>query len=399
VRFVEHIADRLRDIEAAGLLRLPRRIGSPQGPTARVDGREVVLLCSNNYLGLAAHPELVAAARAALERWGAGAGASRLVSGSMEPHLEAEHALARFFSVPSADGRFPGKLAALLFPTGYAANVGALQALVGPGDLVLSDERNHASLIDGCRLSRAEVRVYRHADPEHLDALLRAHRAGARAALVVTDGLFSMDGDRAPVVALREVCDRWDAGLLVDEAHALGVLGPRGRGVCAEAGVWPDALVGTLGKAFGLAGAFVAGSTELVRLLENRARSYVFSTAALPALAGAVPTALALADRAEAERSRVRAYAARLRAQLAALGYSVLPGDSPIVPVIVGAPEAAMRASARLLELGVFVQGIRPPAVPPGTARLRVVPTASHGPDHIEHALAAFERLAREAPP
>jgi 8-amino-7-oxononanoate synthase len=303
----------------------------------------------------------------------------------MEIHLEAERALASFVKAP----------AALLFPTGYAANLGALQALVGPGDLVLSDELNHASLIDGCRLSRAEVRVYRHADAEHVDALLRAHRSRFRGALVVTDAVFSMDGDFAPLADFRSICDRWEAGLFVDEAHALGVFGPGGRGACAEAGIAPDVLVGTLGKAFGLAGAFVAGSKDLVRLLENRARSYVFSTAALPAMAGAVPTAVALVERAEEARSLLFGHAGRLRAALTAAGLDVRPGHSPIVPVIIGDPRAAMEASQKLFEADVFVPGIRPPTVPPGTARLRVVPMAAHSTEHIERAIAAFEMLAR----
>ena len=382
--FADHVRARLAAIHDAGLLRTPREVGSPQGPIARVDGREVVVLCSNDYLGHAAHPQLATAQRDALAAWASGAAASRLVTGTMTPHREAERALADLVGHP----------AALLFSSGYAANVGALSALVGPGDLVLSDALNHASLIDGCRLSRARVLVYRHCDPEHLDQLLAAHRHEARGALVVTDSIFSMDGDTAPLRALRAVADRWDAGLYVDDAHAIGVLGPSGAGLCAAEGVRPDALLGTLGKALGLAGAFVAGSHELVRLLENRARSFVFSTAIPPALAAAVPTAVALARSAEDRRARLHRHIGRIRPALADFGLRVAPGQTPIIPVLLGDPDSAMRASALLFERGVFVHGIRPPTVPDGTSRLRVVPTGAHTDEHIERALDAFAALA-----
>jgi 8-amino-7-oxononanoate synthase len=388
VSFRAHLALRLRELDGEGLLREPRSVATAQGPVATVDGREVVLLCSNDYLGHAVHPELSAALREGADRWGSGAGASRLVSGTMEPHLHAERALAEHVGLP----------AALLFSTGYAANLGAIQALVGPGDLVLSDQLDHASLIDGCRLSRARVLVYRHRDVDHAAELLAAHRAEARAALVVTDSLFSMEGDVAPLAALRALCDRWDAGLLVDEAHAIGTIGPRGRGACAAAGIQPDVLVGTLGKALGLAGAFAAGSPDAVRLLENRARSYVFSTAPSPALAAAVPAAVRLADAADDARARLGENARFLRERLTAAGLEVRAGSSAILPVLVGGSGAAMRASARLFERGVFVQGIRPPTVPPGTARLRVVPTAAHSRAQLERAAAAFAAVAAELP-
>lgn len=386
MRFGDHLRERLGAIERAGLLRTPRHVGSPQGPVARVDGRDVVLLCSNDYLGHAASPELAHAQREALAQWGTGAGASRLISGGMTPHHDAEAALADFVGAPSA----------LLFSTGYAANVGAIQALVGPGDLVLSDALNHASLIDGCRLSRARVVVYPHGDVAEAARLLAEHRRDARAALIVTDGLFSMDGDVAPLAALRALADEHDAGLFVDDAHAIGVLGLQGRGAAAAAGIVPDVLVGTLGKAIGLAGAFVAGTPELTRLVGNRARSYVFSTAPPPALAATIPLALALAQRADDARARLLRHAAALRAGFTSLGLRTPPGIAPIVPVLLGDARAAMHASARLFELGVFAHGIRPPTVAPGTARLRVVPTAAHTDAHIESALEAFAVLARE---
>ncbi|UJR85059.1 8-amino-7-oxononanoate synthase [Sandaracinus amylolyticus] len=386
MRFAEHVRARLADIEHAGLLRTPRRVTSPQGPTAVVDGREVVLLCSNDYLGHAAHPDLAAAQRDALARWGSGAAASRLISGTMSPHREAELALARF----------AGQESSLLFSSGYAANVGAISALVGPGDLVLSDTLNHASLIDGCRLSRARVLVYRHADVEHAAELLTAHRHEARTALLVTDSIFSMDGDLAPLAALRDLADRFDAGLYVDEAHALGVRGPGGRGLCAELDLDPDVILGTLGKSLGLGGAFVTASSDVIRLVENRARSFVFSTGTPPALAAAVPTALHLLERADEGRARLAAHTARLRRELPALGFDVPAGETPIIPVLLGEPAAAMRVSAALLERGVFAHGIRPPTVPQGTSRLRLVPTAAHTDEHLDRVLHAFAAVAAD---
>jgi len=381
--------DGLDALDAAGLLRRPRTVRSEQGPEVDIDGHRVVLLCSNDYLGLASDPELRAAATEAIARFGTGAAASRLISGTMTPHLDAERTLADLVGAP----------ASLLFSTGYAANVGALQTLVGPDDLVLSDALNHASLIDGCRLSRATVRVYRHTDVEHLAELLAAHRGSHRRCLVVTDGLFSMDGDRAPLAALRRLCDAHDAWLMVDEAHALGVLGPRGSGACAEAGIQPDILVGTLGKALGGSGAFVASERSVVLLLANRARSFVFSTAPSPASAVVAQVAAHRAAGADDLRSRLRHNTQRLRTGLRELGYSVPEGDTPIVPVLLGDPQRTMQLSAHLFERGVFAHGIRPPTVPAGTCRLRCVPTAAHTDAHLDRVLEAFaaerERMLR----
>ena len=387
--FDDHITAALLATERAGLLRTPRTIETRQGPTARIDGRDVVLLCSNNYLGHADHPALQAALSSGVQHWGAGAAASRLVSGTMPPHRAAERALADYVDLPSA----------LLFSSGYAANLGALQALVGPGDLILSDALNHASVIDGCRLSRAHVEVYRHGDLDHAAALLRQHRSGARACLIVTDAIFSMDGDLAPVAALRRLADEHDAGLLVDEAHSLGIVGPAGAGLCAAAGIRPDALVGTLGKALGLGGAFVAGPATTVRWIENRARSFVFSTALAPALAAAIPDAVSIVRQDSHGRTTLTSHAGRLRQALRHLGLTIPESPSPIIPVVLGEPSVAMRASARLLELGVFVHGIRPPTVPSGTARLRVVPIATHSDAHLDQAIDALTTVLREVHP
>jgi 8-amino-7-oxononanoate synthase len=340
----------------------------------------VLCLCSNNYLGLAGHPALAAAVRRGLDEEGVGSGASRLVTGSMAAHRGAERTLALY--VRQGD--------AALFSTGYAANVGTLQGLAGRDDVIFSDALNHASLIDGARLSRAKVVIYQHGDVADLAAKLRAHRSAGRAALVVSETLFSMDGDIPDLAAVAELARSHDAGLVVDEAHALGVLGPQGKGVCASLGIVPDVLLGTLGKALGTQGAFAAADAAVIDLIRNRARSYVFSTAPAPALARASDAAVRLVRDADSLRDRLARHARRLREGLAELGYRVLPGTSAIIPVLVGDPEPTMRLSMALLERGVFAHGIRPPTVPAGTGRLRVVPMASHTNEDIEEALAAF---------
>jgi 8-amino-7-oxononanoate synthase len=383
--FEVHIRETLAELERAALLRTPRPIVGPQGATLTVQGRPAIGLCSNNYLGLAGDPRLIAATVDALHALGAGSGASRHISGTSVVHREAERRLAAFVRQP----------AALLFSTGYATNVGTIPALVRAGDAVFSDELNHASLIDGCRLSRAAVHVYRHGDLEHLEQLLAEHRPRARAALVLTESIFSMDGDAAPLVGLRALCDRHRCGLLVDDAHALGVLGPEGRGLCSRENVVPDLLVGTLSKAFGCSGGFVAGSRDAIALIENRARSYVFSTAPFPALAATAIAATDLVESAADRRAAVLRHASTLRTGLRALGYRVLEGDCAIVPVVIGEAEATMAMSAALLERGVFVHGVRPPTVPPGTSRLRVTPMATHSDAQIAAALEAFAALRK----
>ncbi len=380
VTFDAHIRRALDALQNAGLLREPRTIESAQGPELRIAGQRVLNLCSNNYLGFADDPALARAASEALIEHGFGATASRLITGTHALHRAAEQRLARFLAKPSA----------LLFSTGYAANVGALQALAARDDLVLSDSLNHASLIDGARLSRARIAIYRHLDHEHAAELLAEHRAQHRAAIVITESLFSMDGDAAPLLELRALCDRYDAGLLVDDAHAIGVLGPNGRGLCAEQGVRPDVLIGTLGKAFGASGAFVAGSADLVQLLENRARSFVFSTAAPHALAAAAIVACDLVEQADDRRATLLRHAERLRVGLVEAGYETRPGRGPIVPALIGAPEETMAISRALFDRGVFVQGIRPPTVPAGTSRLRLTPMATHTEAQIEQALDAL---------
>jgi len=376
---------RLDALDRDGLLRAPPEVTSRQGPTVRIDDRDVLCLCANNYLGLADHPALRDACHDALDAVGAGAGASRLISGTMSPHRAAEQALAQFVGSP----------AALLFSTGYAANLGVLPGLWEAGDVLFSDALNHASLIDGCRLSRARVHVFPHRDLDALARLLAVHRTDGKRAVIVTESLFSMDGDEADLPSLRRLADDYDTALYVDEAHALGVFGPRGAGLCAQAEVVPDVLIGTLGKPFGLAGAFVAASEPIVRLLENRARSYVFSSAPSPALAAATVTATQLVREADGRRAALLAHAARLRPELRALGFDVPDGRSPILPIHIGDPAATVALARALLDRGVFVQAIRPPTVPVGTSRLRVVPMATHTHAHITHALDAFAATRR----
>lgn len=383
----EELARSLGDLESRGLLRKARDVSGPQGPEIQVDGHQVICLCSNNYLGLASHPALVDAARMALASEGLGSGASRLISGNMHSHRALEARLASFLR----------EQAAILFATGYAANVGTLSALAGDEDIIFSDELNHASIIDGCQLSKARIRVYRHRDTDHLAELLATERPTCRRAIVVSDAIFSMDGDVAPLSKLRSLCDAADAWLMVDEAHSLGVVGPSGRGMCAEAGLRADVFVGTLGKALGCAGAFVAGRAPLIRYLENRARSYVFSTAPPPAIAAAALRAVDLVAEGDELRDRLHRHARRLREGLREQGWEAGGDDTPIVPILVGHPDSTMRISQTLFEAGVFAHGIRPPTVPAGTSRIRVVPTASHEDEHIERALEAFGKARSRA--
>jgi len=382
--FESQIQEALSELEASGLLRTPLRISGPQGPEVLIDGKPVLCFCSNNYLGFANHPAIGAAAKASLRIDGVGASASRLITGTMDAHRDAESAFAEFLGAPSA----------ALFSSGYAANLGTIQALVGPGDVVFSDALNHASLIDGCRLSRAEIHVYAHRSSSDLESLLERHRARGRRALIVTDSLFSMDGVTAPLVDIARLASAFDAGLLVDEAHALGVLGPKGRGLAASLGVTPDLVIGTLGKSFGVAGAFVAANEPTVSLIRNRARSFVYSTAPPPMLARAAVAALELVRDAEDARDTLLRHASALRAGLRKNGFDVPEGDSQIIPVLIGENDRTMRLSAELLDRGVFVQGIRPPTVAQGTARLRLTPMATHRPEQIARAIDAFASLS-----
>jgi len=380
------VAERLDELRESGLHRRLRLVQSPQGARVLLDGADVLLLCSNDYLGLAGHPRIRTAAAEAAMRWGAGAGSARLISGNMPPHVDLERRLAAFKGYESA----------LLFGSGYLANTGTIAALAGRGEVVFSDELNHASIIDGCRLSRAETFVYRHRDVEHLAWGLR--EAGERAALIVSDGLFSMDGDVAPLAELAELACRHSCRLLVDEAHATGSLGPGGRGSVAAAGLSGevDVVVGTLGKALGSYGAYVCASDELTEYLLNAARSFVFSTAPPPPAVGAAEAALELLEAHPEKVERVGVNAATLRRALVAEGLPVAGSGTQIVPLAIGDANLTMALCERLLEGGVFAQGIRPPTVPPGTSRLRFSVTAAHRRAELEAAAGLVGRAARD---
>ena len=379
------IADRLEELRDSGLYRRLRLVEGRQGPRITLDGRDVLLLCSNDYLGLAAHPRVRNAAAEAAMRWGAGSGASRLISGNMQPHQRLERRVAEFKGYESA----------LLFGSGYLANSGTISALAGRGEVVFSDELNHASIIDGCRLSRAETFVYRHADVEHLAWGLE--RAGGRAALIVTDGVFSMDGHVAPLPELLALARRHGCRLMVDEAHATGALGPGGRGSVAAAGLSGevDVVMGTLGKALGSYGAYVCADRETTDYLLNTARSFIFSTAPPPPVAAAGLAALELLEAQPERVEKLGANATTLRDALAAEGLAVGEGRAQIVPVEVGDPEQTMELCEGILERGVFAQGIRPPTVPEGSSRLRLTVMATHSPAELRRAAHEVGEAAR----
>jgi len=374
--------DELAALAGEGLLRSLEPLGTPQGPVVRLGGETLVNLSSNDYLGLVAHPALAAAARAALERWGTGAGASRLVVGDTEAHRSLEARLASFEDAE----------AVLLFNGGYSANLGIIPALVGPKDAVFSDALNHASLVDGCRLSRASIEVYPHRDTGALAARLAA--TAARRKLVVTDSVFSMDGDLAPLAELVEVCRAAGAALLVDEAHATGVLGRRGAGLCEALGLTRevDVRMGTLGKALGTFGAYAATSGPVASLLVNRARTVIFSTALPPAVCAAAEAAVELVEEGAALRERLWRNIRHFSAGLEALGHPAR-ASSAIFPVVLGAAERAMAAAAFLRARGLLVKPIRPPSVPAGTSRLRFALSAAHTLDQLDQALAGLREL------
>jgi 8-amino-7-oxononanoate synthase len=375
----------LGELEARHRLRMPRIVDGAHGPKITLDGAEVINAASNDYLSLAGDRRIARAAANALEEFGTGAGASRLINGTHRRHVALEYALGDWLRCAGVR----------LFNSGYAANVGVLTSLLDAGDVVLSDELNHASIIDGCRLSRARVVVYPHRDTAALErALATTH---GRRRIVVSETLFSMDGDIADVEALSLVSKRHEAALVLDEAHAIGVWGSEGRGIAALAGVVPDVLIGTCGKALGVFGAFAACSASIADLLWNRARTFVFSTALPPSIPAAILAAIEIVRGREGDdrRRNLSARARQLRGLLAPCSVSGHP-ESAIAPVIVGDDRKVMAISSGLLEQGVFVQGIRPPTVPEGTARLRVSLAAGHSVADVEQiATAVLQTLRR----
>ena len=376
--------ERLSELEERNLRRSLRRVSAREGVRACLEGRSALVLGSNSYLGLERDPRVRAAAKAALAEWGTGSTGSRLTTGCLQIHAALESEVADWL----------GTEAAVLFGSGYLANVGVIPALTGRGDLVLSDELNHASLIDGCRLSRAERRVYRHGDADHARELL-ADREKFRRCMIVTDGVFSMDGDLAPLGELCALAQERDAWMMVDDAHGVGVLGATGGGSVELLGVEDRVAVrmGTLSKALGAEGAIVAGSRALADLLRNRARSFIYSTAPSPASVAAAREAVAIV-REEPERlATLRERADFWREGLRRLGFAVVDGVTPIVPIILGDAELTVRFAECLEAEGVWVTPIRPPTVPEGASRLRATVSAAHSEDDLRFALRAFEQV------
>lgn len=375
----------IAELSSKGRYRSLRRLSTPQDATIVIEGKTLWNFSSNNYLGLANHPEVVAALSRYAERYGVGSGASRLISGHMEVHAELEEAVARF----------KGAEACLTFSCGYLANLGILQTLGGPDTTIFSDELNHASVVDGCRLSRSPVEIYRHADLSHLEDLLRGSRA--RRKIVVTDGVFSMDGDISPLPGLVEVKERHGALLVVDDAHATGVLPPRGRGSAEFFGLSGrvDVRMGTFSKALGTYGAYLCATRRMVEYFINRCRPFIFNTGLPPAIAGATLAALRLIDEDPTLLPALWRNGEIFREEMAARGRPV-DSKTAIVPILVGGDRDTMAVSQVLFDRGIFVHGIRPPTVPEGTGRLRLTLMATQPPEKVRVAAAAIDDALRE---
>jgi 8-amino-7-oxononanoate synthase len=384
---MDFLHDQLEDLKRQGLYRSLKDVEGPTGTSLIIDGRKALQFASNDYLGLANHPRLKAAAGEAVARYGAGAGSSRLVCGNLDLNRQLEEKVAQL----------KHKETALLYSTGYMANLGVITALAGEGDLIVSDEFNHASIVDACRLSRAQVMVYPHKRMDVLEQLL----AGAgrfRRRLIVTDGIFSMDGDMAPLPDLVTLAEQYACMLMVDDAHATGVLGPNGGGTGDHFGLAEkiDIAMGTFGKALGGFGAFVAGDRSLREFLINRSRPFMFTTGLPPSVIASAVAALAVVEEEPELRARLRENANRLRQGITQLGFSVAGGETQIIPLLVGDASLTMQMAALLLEEGVFIQGIRPPSVPQGTSRLRITVSAAHSPGEVAFALEALEKAGRK---
>lgn len=379
---------RLQQLADQSLKRRLHTLDSATGPTIQLAGRTVLLLASNDYLGLATHPDVIQAAVQATERYGTGAGASRLVCGTLPPHAELEQALATFKHTPSA----------LVFGSGYLANLGVIPSLIARGGLIFADRLCHASLIDGARLSGADLRVYRHRDLNHLESLLKRTTSG-RPLLIVTDGLFSMDGDLAPLPELATLAERFGATLYVDDAHGTGIMGRSGRGTLEHFGVESRIPfhMGTLGKALGSSGAYIAGPTDLIQYLINTSRPFMFTTAPPPGAAAAARAALTVLQQDPSRRARLWRNRDHLFAGLTRLGFHLTESVSPILPILIGQADKALAFAEQLLAHGVYAPAIRPPTVPDGSSRIRVTVTAEHSPEQIELALSAFERAGQSA--
>jgi len=377
----------LQSLKEAGLLRTMPGVEARNVTHIRIDGRELLLMASNDYLGLSQHPQLISCGARAAEQWGAGSGSARLISGSSALFDTLEKRLADFKQTQ----------AALVFSTGYMANIGLLSALAEKDDIIFSDELNHASIIDGCRLSRAKVSVYPHLDTGTLEAQLR-QSGRYRRRIIVTDALFSMDGDIAPLPRLLELARSHDAVLIVDDAHGTGVLGPKGRGTVAHFGLEDcDRLVlmGTLGKALGCFGAFVAGSRVLIDYLVNRARSFIFTTAMPPSNVAVALAALDLIEQEPTLRERLQENTDFMHRELGSLGFDLGNSQTQIIPIMAGEASTSVAMAADLMEQGIFLQAIRPPTVPKDAARLRLTVTALHTRQQLEQVVTALEKTGR----
>lgn len=391
MQLLDSLEQALADLAARGLTRRRRTIDSPCAAHMIVDGRDMIGFASNDYLGLAAHPQLVAAIAEGAQRYGAGSGGSHLLGGHSRAHAQLEDDLAAFA------GGFVDAPRALYFSTGYMANLAVLTALAGRGTTLFSDALNHASLIDGARLSRADVQIYPHADVEALSAMLDA--SDAQTKLIVTDSVFSMDGDVAPLAPLLALAERHGAWLVVDDAHGFGVLGPQGRGAVAQAALRSPHLVcvGTLGKAAGVSGAFVAAHTTVIEWLVQRARPYIFTTASAPAVAHAVSASLKIiaGDEGDERRAHLHALIERTRALLKETCWLPVDSHTAVQPLIIGANDATLDMAAALDREGLWVPAIRPPTVPAGTSRLRISLSAGHSHDDLDRLEAALLRLSK----
>ena len=381
---MKDLAQQLQRRRQQQLYRSRLVVDTPQGVNTRIDGREYLSFCSNDYLGLANHPDIVAAFHRGLDEYGCGSGAAHLITGHSRAHHALEEELAAFLQRPRA----------LLFSTGYMANLGVMSALLGRGDRVFADHTNHASLLDAARLSGARLLRYRHNDVADLESRLESAPAGEW--LVATDGVFSMDGDIAPLQQLAGVAASHDAWLMVDDAHGIGVTGPGGRGTVAQAGLdvtQVPVLMGTLGKAVGTFGAFVAGSDDLIETLIQEARTYIYTTASPPALASATRVALQLVQQEDWRREQLQARVQQFRRGAQQLGLALCDSQTPIQPMIVGAAAEALRLSEALREQGILISAIRPPTVADGKSRLRITFSAAHTEQQVERLLAGLETV------
>ncbi|MFQ5442009.1 MAG: 8-amino-7-oxononanoate synthase [Thermodesulfobacteriota bacterium] len=376
------IEEELKKITAAGLKRSPRILEGPVGTRVRIDGEEKILLCSNDYLGLANNPEVKKAFIEGVERYGAGAGASRLVSGTLTPHKKLEERIRDFKGTESA----------LIFNSGYNANVGLITTLADRSTEIFSDRLNHASIVDACVLSRAKVKRYAHGDVDSLEGLLK--KSTVKKKIIITEGVFSMDGDVAPLGEITGLLERYGAQLILDDAHGVGVLGEKGRGTLEHFSIKDHPLIiqmGTFGKAFGAFGAFVAGSRELIELLISKARTFIYTTALPPAICEATIKAIGIVDKNPALVKGLNEKARYMREGLKEAGIDILQSTTQIIPLLVGEADRAMEISKILFEKGLFVQGIRPPTVPENTSRLRLTATAAHTKDDLDFALSTVK--------